>query len=576
MKTLLKKILFTLLTITVLSASTLSLFASPAHAQSTWYNLEFKEFYHKVYDTNVSPEDEIFGERYTAAQVQWIIWSVPSLVINAILGPELGACLMDWQPTAPTSIFNLIWGAATFPCYNEIIDKLTLNGTSAGPFYAQQKTNDGTSLAQKGSFLKSYLSANPISGIGYVLNKFEKFNIRLVPEAQAQAPGFGFSALQNTVQKMWKVSRDISYFLLVLAIIAVAFMIMFRTKISPQVVITVQSAIPRIVIVLVLITFSYAIAGFMIDLMYVVIGLVAALFTQSGVIIAGTIPTPSVWGDTFKALTEGVGGMGIIGWLGNWFAVFEIVFIITMINIIASGNIAAIITGLLGFILFPLIILVVDVIVLFLIVRILWMMFLTYAKIILSIIVAPFYILAGAVFPGFGFGSWLKSLAANLAVYPVVGVLLIMSFVFLGAAGGQFAVWAFNALPYGLNFEPTLFSGGTTWSPPLTVGTEDFFPLLFLAVSLVILSLIPKVADIIKGLITGRPYTYGAAIGEAIAPVGLMYGQTVGPSVGAARKLGAEYTGRRILTGLSGELAKHEKTTWVAKHLKDAAGREED
>src|SRR5271157_3305396 len=53
-----------------------------AKAQSTWYNQSFFDWYDKVYNTNTSPSDQIFGERYTAAQVQWVVWSLLAMPIN--------------------------------------------------------------------------------------------------------------------------------------------------------------------------------------------------------------------------------------------------------------------------------------------------------------------------------------------------------------------------------------------------------------------------------------------------------------------------------------------------------------
>ena len=50
---------------------------------------------------------------------------------------------------------------------------------------------------------------------------------------------------------------------------------------SPQTIVTIQSALPKIVVTLILVTFSYAIAGFMVDLVYVVMGLFSQFFTQS-------------------------------------------------------------------------------------------------------------------------------------------------------------------------------------------------------------------------------------------------------------------------------------------------------
>ena len=44
-------------------------------APSTWYKQDFGSWYSKVYGDE-SPPSEIFGERYTAAQVQWIIYGL--------------------------------------------------------------------------------------------------------------------------------------------------------------------------------------------------------------------------------------------------------------------------------------------------------------------------------------------------------------------------------------------------------------------------------------------------------------------------------------------------------------------
>ena len=73
------------------------------------------------------------------------------------------------------------------------------------------------------------------------------------------AQGIGFSALTPTLQ-VWKAFRNLSYFLFIIIFIVVGFMIMFRAQINPQTVVTVQAALPKIVVTLIMITFSYAIA----------------------------------------------------------------------------------------------------------------------------------------------------------------------------------------------------------------------------------------------------------------------------------------------------------------------------
>src|SRR4030067_3266417 len=58
--------------------------APTAMAAAPWYSQDFGSWYAKVYDTTNS--NEIFGERYTAAQVQWVFYGVISFFINLASG----------------------------------------------------------------------------------------------------------------------------------------------------------------------------------------------------------------------------------------------------------------------------------------------------------------------------------------------------------------------------------------------------------------------------------------------------------------------------------------------------------
>lgn len=113
----------------------------------------------------------------------------------------------------------------------------------------------------------------PASGIQWTFASLG--HAGFVPRTYA-AEGIGFAAL-SPLSNLWKLFRDVSYVLLVLVIIGIGFMIMFRTKLDPQTVISVESSLPRIIVALIMITFSYAIAGFLIDLMYMVIGLAISI-----------------------------------------------------------------------------------------------------------------------------------------------------------------------------------------------------------------------------------------------------------------------------------------------------------
>ena len=118
----------------------------------------------------------------------------------------------------------------------------------------------------------------PASGVSYVADIGRKLNI--VQPAYAQT-GFGFNSL-NPILPLWRAFRNVSYLIFVVIIVAIGFGVLFRLNISPQTVITVQSAIPRIVLALILVTFSYAIVGFMIDLIYVIFSLAIYGVTSFG------------------------------------------------------------------------------------------------------------------------------------------------------------------------------------------------------------------------------------------------------------------------------------------------------
>lgn len=91
----------------------------------------------------------------------------------------------------------------------------------------------------------------------------------------AYAQGIGFSGL-SPILPLWRAFRNVAYGFLIFVLVVIGFMILFRMKIDPRTVISVQNALPRIIITLILITFSYAIVGLLIDVMYLLIFLTIA------------------------------------------------------------------------------------------------------------------------------------------------------------------------------------------------------------------------------------------------------------------------------------------------------------
>ena len=481
----------------VLASYLLGTISVPAAQAQNWYNPLYDEWFEKVWDDQ-NP-DEIFGERYTQAQVIWVIYSVIAFFMTGLADQNIVLCIIKNA--------------------DNLVDLATECGPILNSLTAYQTQQQSEALARANVF-------RPASSIDYFKSIGQRLNI--IPPAQAQE-GFGFGAL-NPVQKLWGLTRDMTYFFLILAIVAMAFMVMFRVRISPQTVITVQSALPKIIVALLLITFSYAIAGFLIDLMYIVLGLIASILAGSGLLSSGD------FGTVFNELTTRTA----LDFMFSFFLGFIIISLfvlfsntIGIISLIGIGVASSMAPA--ALIILLILIVIILIIMLVLTFKIWFMLIKSFVSVLLLTIVGPILILLG-VFGYGGFGGWVRNMASHLAVFPVAAVMFLVSFLFLGYAIPESLGWIRTPLARILPFnpDPRVMGSTTDWIPPLTWGSGTP-EILWLAVSVVIISLIPKTADIIKSLIQGRPFAYGSALGEAIGPGMAAFGmgrRAVGPPIG--------------------------------------------
>jgi hypothetical protein len=471
--------------------------APAAQAQGVWYDQSYKEWLGKVHSGNNTTE--IFGERYTRAQVQWIFYSLVDLITGG--SGSFTGCVATATIGQPNDYSQIIFEcinplAAFFNAILNLVDRLSYNSS-------------GTPSA-----LAVTTFSRPISSLAYFEDVAHR--LKLIPEASAQ--GFGFTAV-SPMLTLWRTVRNITYFLLILVIIAMAFMIMFRVKLSPQTVISIQSALPKIIISLILITFSYAIAGFVIDLMYVVIGLVAAILSASGM-------TTFDWAQMYNALTN--------EWALKYLFIYFLLFIPFFIIYMIVGGILGAATGTIGIVtvIGLLILAAVALTLLAIILRVFWILLKNFVIVLLLVVAGPIIILLGTINVGGGFSSWIKNLAAHLAIYPTVGILMFLCFMFLRGALVEFENIAppitppvsnctYSTIgqlldclmPMGVTQQFT--PGITAWSPPLTVGSQAL-GLIWFGVSLIILTIIPKASNLIRDTIQGRPFAAGTAFGQAM------------------------------------------------------------
>ncbi|HBP51117.1 MAG: hypothetical protein US68_C0004G0023 [Candidatus Shapirobacteria bacterium GW2011_GWE1_38_10] len=386
------------------------------------------------------------------------------------------------------------------------------------------------------------LNTPPASGVEYIAQVRDSF---LGKPAYAQ--GVGFNGLQFLLP-LWRGFRNAVYVLTSIIFIAIGIMIMLRVKISPQAVVTVQSAIPQLITTLILVTFSYAIAGLVIDLFNFIQALVVALlFSVKGVPLTDSL-FPGWWGSGFPIVSDILNGIGAIftpenfkfsslsnptlrdmqmltyravpGWLslvmlggllgsivlgfllGGVGAIFGTGanFVGDMVGRVVGGAAG----GLIGGLLVPI---VLCIIVAIWLIKLYFGLLKCYVTLIFKIVLAPLEIGMGA-FPNakIGFSSWILDVAANMAVFPVVGIFLVLlnmiidavSVSNVGSTGGLFqpAVWT-----------PSLLSAGGI--SPSIIGA---------AIGLAGLALISKLPEMVPQFIFMiKPSPWGQAIGEGLS-----------------------------------------------------------
>lgn len=368
---------------------------------STWYNQGPLDFYQKVFDK--SNPSEIFGERYTYAQVSWITYSL----VAVILGGDIGDTVKNFQQ----------------------------NGSQAPTSYLQENQKVGGVFGGMMNAISQFYISPPASGTYWLAQEVNKFKIVKTAYA-APTNGFGFSSLQVFLP-LWTASRNFAYTIMILITLMLAFAIMFRVKLNPQTAITVQNAIPKIAVTLVLITFSYAIVGFVIDLMYLVFGILTYGISQFGGL--QIIPNLNA-ADLFNKFVNGSLWSEIASWQTIGTTAGSI--IVGIYAIIQSGFV----------LLIPILGILIAIIMFF--AKAFIMLAQTYISLVINIVFAPIILLAEAIpFVKLSAMGWLKSVIADVLVFLAVGVLFLAYNLLDGtlANAGGVTVWGAPYMGNNLN-----------------------------------------------------------------------------------------------------------------------------
>lgn len=412
----------------------------------------------------------------------------------------------DFAPDVPRNVHTLSQTAvlgvlSATVCALAGVDPLDRQGKCLGMDpktgqigYVNQQTGGVSQIM--GQMIGSTMSI-PVSSGDYIAYATQNFGI--TKSAYAQTNGFGYDRLSPLIN-IWAKFRDIAYLLFVLAFTVIGLAIMFRVKIDPRTIMTIQNQIPKIIIALIMVTFSYAIAGFLIDVMYVLIYLV--LMTFSTLTPVHVNPQASVFSVVNKAFAPGgiysyipgnsgimalttktsIGIAGVFGSLTADFldstisGLFKVPFlplnaleigcnVLSAITI--PGNLLGHIPGLGDFLkgipgvgrvfgggascdfvegFFQLFITTVFGIIAFLVVliailyslfRIWFTLVKSFVYVLIDTMLGPLWIAAG-IFPGskLGFTPWVRHLAGHLSVFPMTFAAILLGKTIMDGVGG--------------------------------------------------------------------------------------------------------------------------------------------
>lgn len=418
----------------------------------------------------------------------------------------------------------------------------SLTGISLAHPETNQVTQGKGALAGMGGMVAALYREQPVSGVQFFAHEIQKFNPVQPTFAQEPAPigEIGYDAL-IPVQKLWRVFRNLSYVGFVIVFVIIGFMIMLRAHISPQAVATIQDSIPRLVVALILVTFSYAIAGLMIDFMFLLLNVVLNFldaaklidlkeanriaFDQSiiGVIVNG-------WGSIVSTAAGAIDGV-IRAVLDN------------ALDFPIIGDIVGDTLGFIGGI-------VVAIAMLFVMFRIFLMLLMSYVMIIILTMVAPFFFLIQALPGNNGAKEWFKQMASNVAVFPAVALMII----FAGILGGITA--------FGGSGDPSALEGPILQFPLLGGGFQAGVLSSFISLGMLLAT--PEIAGMVKKFISGGQGGGGgfggAALGGAIGgALGAGYAP-VGAALGRAGK--AAYESSPVATRLRARQLGREKVAY--------------
>lgn len=532
------------------------------------------------------------------------------------------------SPTSPLFtdmlVYNIFHSFSCLGVGQSVIGQPCLNYIQGVPYLSSVNTGGGVLGTTTG--LIGALYANPPVRTADYLASVGK-GLGIVKEANAQVVGSG-QAVLSPILSLWQVSRNISYVFMIIIFVVIGLMVMFRTKINPQTVITAQAALPGLVLGLILITFSYFLAGLISDMAFVgtnVVGyyfsiaqrlndtpqdLVANISSQNILSIFSPLTKIMSIGSIYSALNSVWGSLAapnsnILPWnfgpqqlLTSLAAMIVAQFVLPFgslfggIGQLIGGGLAAGVTiaNPVGVISFSLSFIAMAVLI-YTMFKLLLRLINNYLTIIFLTITAPFQFLAAALPGRQGLATnWILNMLANVLAFPaVIAVLYFVAFLLGPETVSQncadpcpFQISQLNQREYN-SFTPPAQAATDgkivgTATFPLFGGLDlDFIRLLLAFGALVALPAIPEIIARTIGTLTQAGQLLGQEIGSGIGGGQRYAGQLGEGSKGFAGQVGRvtnerAYTNRLIPDIRQGAAPGALREVWEPNPLQSRAG----
>ena len=418
--------------------------------------------------------------------------------------------------------------------------------------------SQGGAIGLLSSNLGSIVNSVNISSSDYFAYLSNNFGVA----KHAYAQSTGFQQLMPVIT-LWQTTRNISYLLIVIVFIIIGLGIMLRIQIDPRTVMTIQNQIPKAIVGILLVTFSYAIVGFMVDIMWVSVYFIMRLFAINDPALAqvlGNTQTPlgDVNGSPLDfvnvlfgrpelnqpifGIPVNLGNIGgflvalnasynigrlisdmsqslinsnVLGKALSWIFVTTPPGFITLFGCIIGGIRFSLGQGLVvptvtscidsaasiaAGVIGGIIAFLIVIVALFIALVRLWISLIkSMVFIYIDVIFAPLWIMSG-VLPGVsGFGSWIRDVIANLAAFPVAIIMFLIAKVLMDAV-------LLN--PNGVYFMPPLIGNiGSSSGPAMVVS--------FIAFGLILMT--PSAVQMAKDVLRAPSFKYVSAIGASMA-----------------------------------------------------------